>query len=77
MANIFTSSFLGFIIGIISATAMAALFLAIIELPLNLIVRQELSNNIWYIVKFLINKFDVGNDSFHDIGRNLYWNEID
>ncbi|CDW83103.1 permease-like protein [Stylonychia lemnae] len=38
IANMFTSSVLGFIIGIISATAMAALFLAIVELPLNLIL---------------------------------------
>ena len=40
MATLVSSSILGFIIGVISATSMTALFLVMVELPFQLLVRQ-------------------------------------
>ena len=76
IANIFSSSILGCVIGVISGAAMTALFLAIVELPFSLIVTFKMV--LFMGVDFIsVARLDVWHDCLHYYNGNFYRSEID
>ncbi len=75
IAGITSSTLLGFLVGIISAVAMTALFMAIVELPFTLIVSHITLTH--YIAQWPINNHDAADDLNYYQCWHLDWYVVD